>query len=377
MRIAHLGLTDYRNYPGLEIDFDPGVNILLGSNGQGKTNAVEAIAYLATFSSHRVANDTALVRAGCDSAVIRSTVTHGDRTLGLDVQINPGRSNRLQVNRTPVKRTRDALGIVRAVMFAPEDLSLVKGDPAARRRFLDQLLVQSSPKFAGVIADYEKVLRQRNSLLRSAAKSTSGLERDTLHSTLAVWDERLVDFGSQIMAGRLEVLNTIREPAAAAYAEVAQTRNRLELRYVSSRLEGEPLTSQDFAEAMGECLERLRKEEFARAVTLVGPHRDELEIGLNELPARGYASHGESWSVALALRLASFETLQTDQAGEPVLILDDVFAELDSVRRERLAQIVGRGHGQVLITAAVSDDVPDRLSGVRFLVDEATISEVG
>ncbi len=377
MRIAHLGLTDYRNYPSLELDFDPGVNILLGSNGQGKTNAVEAIAYLATFSSHRVANDTALVRAGCDSAVIRSTVTHGERTLGLDVQINPGRSNRLQVNRTPVKRTRDALGIVRAVMFAPEDLSLVKGDPAARRRFLDQLLVQSSPKFAGVIADYEKVLRQRNSLLRSAAKSTSGLERDTLHSTLAVWDERLVEFGSQIMAGRVDVLNTIREPAAAAYAEVAQTRNRLELRYVSSRLEGQPLTSQDFAQAMGDCLDRLRKEEFARAVTLVGPHRDELDIGLNELPARGYASHGESWSVALALRLASFETLQTDQAGEPVLILDDVFAELDSVRRERLAQIVGRGHGQVLITAAVSDDVPDRLTGVRFLVDEATISEVG
>ncbi|MCU0297866.1 MAG: DNA replication/repair protein RecF [Candidatus Nanopelagicales bacterium] len=376
MRIAHLGLTDFRNYPSLEVDFSPGVNILLGSNGQGKTNAVEAVAYLATFGSHRVANDTALVRAGCDSAVIRSTVTHGDRTIGLDVQINPGRSNRLQVNRSPVRRTRDALGIVRAVMFAPEDLSLVKGEPGARRRFLDQLLVQSSPKFAGVIADYDKVLRQRNSLLRSAAKSSSGLERDTLHSTLAVWDERLVTFGSQIMAGRVGVLADIREPAAAAYAEVAQTRNRLELRYVPSRLSNGPQTEQDFAQELTRCLGEIRKEEFARAVTLVGPHRDELEIGLNDLPARGYASHGESWSVALALRLASFEMLQTDQSGEPILILDDVFAELDSVRRERLAQIASRSPGQVLITAAVSDDVPEQLSGVRFLVDNATIGEL-
>jgi DNA replication and repair protein RecF len=376
VRIAHLGLTDFRNYPSLEVDFSPGVNILLGSNGQGKTNAVEAVAYLATFGSHRVANDTALVRAGCDSAVIRSTVTHGDRTIGLDVQINPGRSNRLQVNRSPVRRTRDALGIVRAVMFAPEDLSLVKGEPGARRRFLDQLLVQSSPKFAGVIADYDKVLRQRNSLLRSAAKSSSGLERDTLHSTLAVWDERLVTFGSQIMAGRVGVLADIREPAAAAYAEVAQTRNRLELRYVPSRLSNGPQTEQDFAQELTRCLGEIRKEEFARAVTLVGPHRDELEIGLNDLPARGYASHGESWSVALALRLASFETLQTDQSGEPILILDDVFAELDSVRRERLAQIASRSPGQVLITAAVSDDVPEQLSGVRFLVDNATIGEL-
>jgi DNA replication and repair protein RecF len=334
------------------------------------------VAYLATFGSHRVANDTALVRAGCDSAVIRSTVTHGDRTIGLDVQINPGRSNRLQVNRSPVRRTRDALGIVRAVMFAPEDLSLVKGEPGARRRFLDQLLVQSSPKFAGVIADYDKVLRQRNSLLRSAAKSSSGLERDTLHSTLAVWDERLVTFGSQIMAGRVGVLADIREPAAAAYAEVAQTRNRLELRYVPSRLSNGPQTEQDFAQELTRCLGEIRKEEFARAVTLVGPHRDELEIGLNDLPARGYASHGESWSVALALRLASFEMLQTDQSGEPILILDDVFAELDSVRRERLAQIASRSPGQVLITAAVSDDVPEQLSGVRFLVDNATIGEL-
>jgi DNA replication and repair protein RecF len=376
VRIAHLGLTDFRNYPSLEVDLSPGVNILLGSNGQGKTNAVEAVAYLATFGSHRVANDTALVRAGCDSAVIRSTVTHGDRTIGLDVQINPGRSNRLQVNRSPVRRTRDALGIVRAVMFAPEDLSLVKGEPGARRRFLDQLLVQSSPKFAGVIADYDKVLRQRNSLLRSAAKSSSGLERDTLHSTLAVWDERLVTFGSQIMAGRVGVLADIREPAAAAYAEVAQTRNRLELRYVPSRLSNGPQTEQDFAQELTRCLGEIRKEEFARAVTLVGPHRDELEIGLNDLPARGYASHGESWSVALALRLASFEMLQTDQSGEPILILDDVFAELDSVRRERLAQIASRSPGQVLITAAVSDDVPEQLSGVRFLVDNATIGEL-
>ena len=317
MRVTHLELTDFRNYEYLEVDFPPGINVLVGANGQGKTNIVEAVAYLATFSSHRVANDTALVRAGADRAVIRSTVVQDDRSIGLDVQINPGRANRMQVNGTPVKRTRDAMGIVRAVMFAPEDLSLVKGDPAARRRYLDGLLVQLTPRYAAVLADYEKTLKQRNSLLRSAARSTSRTERESLHSTLDVWNERLVEFGSDLIAGRVALVARIVAPAAAAYADVAQARNDVDLTYVPARLPGGLSTREEFADAMREVLAQVRAEEMARGVTVVGPHRDELDVTLNALPARGYASHGESWSFALALRLASYEVCATTSPGTP------------------------------------------------------------
>jgi DNA replication and repair protein RecF len=373
VRVSRLGLTDFRNYEHLEVEFSPGINVLVGPNGQGKTNVVEAVAYLATFSSHRVATDTALVRAGAERAVIRSLIEHDQRSIGLDVQINPGRANRLQVNRSPVKRVKDALGIVRAVMFAPEDLSLVKGDPASRRRFLDQVLVQLSPRYAGVIGDYEKTLKQRNSLLRSAAKASTPAERDSLRSTLDVWDARLVEFGADIMAGRVDVLSRISEPVAQAYARVAAVRNDVVLTYAPSRLE--PATNrEEFGVALRDALQQVRAEEFARAVTVVGPHRDEVEVSLNGLPARGYASHGESWSLALALRLAGYEVLRDVGAGEPVLILDDVFAELDQQRRSRLAQFAAQAPGQVLITAAVSGDVPDEVRGVRFSVDSATVT---
>ncbi len=372
MRVAHLGLTDFRNYADLEVDFDPAVTVLLGPNGQGKTNVVEAVAYLATFSSHRVATDAALVRAGAQRAVVRSQVVQGDRTLGLDVQINPGRANRLQVNRTPVRRTRDALGIVRAVMFAPEDLGLVKGEPAGRRRFLDELLVQQSPRYASVIADYDKALRQRNSLLRTAAKAGPE-QRRSLHGTLQVWDDRLVTFGADLAAGRAGIVQRLREPVATAYAEMAPARNAVGMAYVPARLEGRPVTVAEFGEALREALSGVRAEEMARGVTVVGAHRDELELVLNELPARGYASHGESWSLALALRLASDEVLRDEVAGDPVLLLDDVFAELDQQRRERLAARVAGTGGQVLITAAVSADVPQAVTGVRFCVDNGTI----
>ncbi|MEZ5184600.1 MAG: DNA replication/repair protein RecF [Candidatus Nanopelagicales bacterium] len=373
MRVTHLGLTDFRNYEQLDLELDAATNVLVGPNGQGKTNVVEAVAYLATFGSHRVATDTALVRAGCDRAVIRSTVVQGERSIGLDVQINPGRANRLQVNRTPVKRTRDAIGIVRAVMFAPEDLSLVKGDPAARRRFLDQLLVQLTPRYAGVIGDYDKTLKQRNSLLRSAAKATSAAERDSLRSTLDVWNDRLVEFGSDLMAGRVALLTSLAPPAAEAYAQVAAQRNEIELEYVPARLPAGITTREQFAGGLREALEAVRAEEFARAVTVLGPHRDEIDLTLNGLPARGYASHGESWSLALTLRLASYDILRDQTAGDPILILDDVFAELDVQRRSRLAEVAAATQGQVLITAAVSGDVPDQVRGVRFSIDQGSI----
>lgn len=371
MRVDHLGLTDFRNYTDLEVDLADGVNVLLGPNGQGKTNLVEAVAYLATFGSHRVASDSALVRAGAERAVIRSRVTQGERTIGLDVQLNPGRANRIQVNRTPVKRTRDALGIVRAVMFAPEDLALVKGEPAGRRRFLDEILIQLAPRYAAVIADYERALRQRNSLLRTAARSSRS-ERESLHSTLAVWDDRLVTFGADLATGRAALVARLQEPVAAAYATVAPARNAVSIKYVPARL-GE---TQEFATALREALAAVRDEEMARGVTVVGPHRDEVDLTLNELPARGYASHGESWSLALALRLGSFDLLQDEAAGDPILILDDVFAELDQQRRERLAEVAGHRGGQVLVTAAVSADVPSALSGVRFSVDSGEIRSV-
>ena len=374
MRVDHLGLTDYRNYTELEVDLEPGVNVLIGPNGQGKTNLVEAIAYLATFGSHRVASDAALVRAGADRGVIRSLVTQGERTIGLDVQINPGRANRIQVNRSPVKRTRDALGIVRAVMFAPEDLALVKGEPAGRRRFLDEILIQLAPRYAAVLSDYERALRQRNSLLRTAAKSGPA-QRESLHSTLQVWDDRLVGFGAELAAGRAALVDQLLEPVAQAYATVAPARNAVEMAYVPARLSGAPTSVSDFEAALRESLQEVRTEEMARGVTVVGPHRDELELRLNELPARGYASHGESWSLALALRLGSFELLKDQSAGDPVLILDDVFAELDQQRRERLAEVAGASGGQLLVTAAVSADVPAGLSGVRFSVDSGAIRQ--
>lgn len=372
MRVEHLGLTDFRNYQHAEVDLDPGVNLLIGANGQGKTNLVEAVAYLATFGSHRVATDAALVRAGAQNAVIRSRITQDERTIGLDVQINPGRANRIQVNRSPLRRTRDALGILRAVMFAPEDLSLVKGEPAGRRRFLDELLIQLAPRYAAVLADYDKTLRQRNSLLRTAAKSGPE-QRQSLHDTLQVWDDRLVTFGAELAAGRTALAHQLRQPVAAAYATVAPTRNDVALRYVPARLQGEPVSVSDHTEALRTALAEVRSEEMARGITVVGPHRDDLDLGLNDLPARGYASHGESWSLALALRLGSYGVLRDEHAGEPVLILDDVFAELDQQRRERLAEVTGTGAGQVLVTAAVSADVPSTLRGVKFSVDSGAI----
>ncbi|MFN8183820.1 MAG: DNA replication/repair protein RecF [Candidatus Nanopelagicales bacterium] len=373
MRIERLELTDFRNYEHLEVGFEPGNNVLVGPNGQGKTNIVEAVAYLATFSSHRVATDAALVRAGCDRAVIRSLVVQGERTIGLDVQINPGRANRLQVNRAPVRRARDAMGIVKAVMFAPEDLGLVKGDPAARRRFLDQLLVQVSPRYAAVIADYDKTIKQRNSLLRSASKAGTALERETLQSTLDVWNDRLVTFGADLVAGRVALLERLTGPTTHAYEQVAQARNDVAMSYTAARIPAVGTDSAEVGTALRAALGEVRSEELARGVTVLGPHRDDVELRLNDLPARGYASHGESWSLALALRLASYDVLRDDGSVEPILILDDVFAELDQQRRDRLAQVVADARGQVLITAAVSGDVPESLTGVRFSVDTGSV----
>ncbi|HLT85632.1 MAG TPA: DNA replication/repair protein RecF [Phototrophicaceae bacterium] len=379
MYVSNLSLHDFRSYTELVLSLDPGVTAFVGNNGQGKTNIVEAVAYLGTFSSHRVASDAALVRHGTGGAVVRAKAVRAGRETLVELEIVAGKANRARLNRAPVSRTRDVLGIVRSVVFAPEDLELVKGDPQARRRFLDDLLVLLTPRLAGVRSEYDKILRQRGALLKSAgaARRRGGAAPDL--STLDVWDGHLAAAGAQIIAARVELLQRLRPLTAHAYEQVSAGQGEARLGYRSALLavdgEGEadveeeaaltdvPALTERLVAAMG----ALRGKEIERGVSLVGPHRDDLVLTLGGLPAKGYASHGESWSYALALRLASFEVLKEDDDGGPVLILDDVFAELDVRRRERLAAMVS-GAEQVLITAAVADDVPAELAGARFTV---------
>jgi DNA replication and repair protein RecF len=373
MYVAHLSLHDFRSYRTAEVAIGAGVTAFVGRNGQGKTNLVEAIDYLSSLSSHRVSSDAPLVRQGADQAIVRATVVRDDRPAVLEIAINPGKSNRARINKSPLPKARELLGLVRTVVFSPEDLALVKGDPAERRRFVDDLLVQISPRFAGTRADYERVLRQRNSLLKTARTSRrSGSGRDdTTMSTLAVWDTRLSELGADIMRRRSQVIDDLTPLVGKAYEAVARgaTRDDAVLTYRPSFETAGPedLEAQIIAE-----LERRRREEFDRGVTLVGPHRDDLVLGLGDLPVKGYASHGESWSFALALRLASYDLLRAD-GDDPVLILDDVFAELDTDRRAQLADLVADAE-QVLITAAVLQDIPDRLRGQRFTVADGEVT---
>lgn len=352
--------------------------------------------YLSRLASHRVASDTPLVRSGCDQAVIRAAVVREGRRATLEVEINPGRANRARVNKSPLPRTRELAGLVRTVLFAPDDLALVKGDPSERRRFLDDLLVLRTPRLAGVRADYDRVLKQRNSLL----KSMRGTRRDRdgqAGSTLEVWDSHLVELGSEVLHERLRLVQALRPYLIAAYLAVARgaAREEADLNYRSAVLPepevpaepvwlveapetAPPLRRALLAQALSEQLARRQREELERGITLVGPHRDDvvftLGLGEHRLPVKGYASHGESWSFALALKLASYELLRAD-GDDPILILDDVFAELDAERRDQLAALVA-GAEQVLVTAAVAADVPEALAGVRFQVADGKVSRV-
>jgi len=385
MHLRHLSLHDFRSYTEVELPLDPGVTSFVGPNGQGKTNLVEAVGYLATLGSHRVAHDAPLVRLGAERAVVRGQVVRADRSLLVEVEITPGRANRARINRSPVPRPREVLGVLRSVLFAPEDLAIVKGDPAERRRYLDDLLVLRSPRFAAVRSDYERVLKQRGALLKSAGGRRGGSAPADL-TTLEVWDAHLATAGAELLAGRLELVDALRPLVDKAYASVAEVPSTgtsrpapsgtATITYKSSLsdrtgdAEGMPLVADRelLSAAMLEQMVALRRQELDRGVCLVGPHRDDLVLALGPMPARGYASHGESWSFALALRLAAYDLLRGDSgeaAGdEPVLVLDDVFAELDDHRRNRLAGMVA-GAEQVLVTAAVPGDVPAALSGAR------------
>ncbi|MFE2548709.1 DNA replication/repair protein RecF [Streptomyces sp. NPDC059355] len=382
MHVSHLSLADFRSYARAEVPLDPGVTAFVGPNGQGKTNLVEAIGYLATLGSHRVSSDAPLVRMGADRAVVRAAVIHGERQQLVELELNPGRANRARINRSSQVRPRDVLGIVRTVLFAPEDLALVKGDPGERRRFLDELVTARSPRMAGVRSDYERVLKQRNTLLKSAAMARRHGGRSMDLSTLDVWDQHLARTGAELLAHRLDLIATLLPLADKAYEQLAPGGGPLGLAYKSSAAgeagrsvdDGGVRTREALYEVLLSALAEVRKQEIERGVTLVGPHRDDVLLRLGDLPAKGYASHGESWSYALALRLASYELLRSEGA-EPVLILDDVFAELDARRRERLAELVAAGE-QVLVTAAVDDDVPGVLAGTRFAVSGGEVTRL-
>ena len=378
MHVAHLSLADFRSYARVEVPLDPGVTAFVGPNGQGKTNLVEAVGYLATLGSHRVASDAPLVRMGADRAILRAQVVQrsqgAERQQLVELEINPGRANRARINRSSQVRPRDVLGIVRSVLFAPEDLALVKGDPGERRRFLDELITARAPRLAGVRSDYERVLKQRNTLLKTAALARRHGGKGADLSTLDVWDQHLARAGAELLAQRLDLVAALQPLADKAYEQLAPGGGPVALEYRGSVGDDRLAAAAGREDLYGRLLEALgeaRRQEIERGVTLVGPHRDDLVLKLGEMPAKGYASHGESWSYALALRLASYELLCAD-GGEPVLVLDDVFAELDARRRERLAELVAPGE-QVLVTAAVDDDVPDVLVGTRFAVENGTV----
>ncbi len=381
MFVDHLQLADFRSYAAVDVALGPGVAIFVGANGQGKTNLVEAVAYLSTLGSHRVAADQPLVRAGAERAIVRARVTAGlddPRQLQLEVEITPGQVNRARLNRSPLKRPRELLGILRTVLFAPEDLAVVKGDPSERRRFLDELIVARWPRLAGTRADYDRVLRQRNALLKSlAGRLRGGGAGADVGSTLDVWDSHLAAAGGELMAARLSTLADLAPHVAKAYADIAPTNNDATVEYkasidLSALRQAQGADKDDLTELLIATMLERRPDEVQRGVSLVGPHRDDLVFSLGMLPAKGYASHGESWSFALALKLGSFALLRADGV-EPVLILDDVFAELDTTRRERLAAGVS-GAEQVLVTAAVGADVPEQLQGRRFTVADGEVT---
>ena len=386
MYVRHLSVADFRSWVGAEVPFEPGPNVLIGPNGQGKTNLVEAVGYAATLASHRVATDVPLVRRGAQRAVVRVAVVQDGRELLIELEINPGRANRARLNRAPLPRPREVLGVLRTVLFAPEDLAIVRGDPAERRRFLDDLLVTRSPRYAGVRTDYERVLKQRNALLKTAGlarRSGPGGAGTGELSTLDVWDRHLASYGAELLAGRLELVAALAPYLAEAYAEVAGTAlaagqatasYRPALGEALAEQLREPPDRELLAAALLAELARLRNQEVERGVTLVGPHRDELELMIAGLPVKGYASHGESWSLALAGKLAAYELLRAD-GGEPVLVLDDVFAELDTTRRARLAKVAGKAE-QVLVTAAVAQDVPEELHSARYDILDGEVRRV-
>lgn len=361
VHVRHLALTDFRSWSRVELELAPGRTVFVGPNGFGKTNLIEALWYSATLGSHRVASDAPLIRAGADRAVVSTIVVNEGRELAVDLDITSGRANKARLNRSPVRSAREILGVLRAVLFAPEDLALVRGDPGERRRYLDELATTRRPRIAGIRADYDKVVRQRTALLKTASGARYRGDRGALE-TLDVWDGHLASHGAQLIAARVELVNELAPEVEKAYQLLAPASRAASIRYRSGVdvVEAQAAAGNSdpdvFEAALLDSLSRRRDAELERGVCLVGPHRDDLELKLGDQPAKGFASHGESWSMALALRLAAYELLRAE-GSDPVLLLDDVFAELDSARRQALAQVAASAE-QVLVTAAVYEDIP-------------------
>ena len=380
MFVTELSLTDFRNFSTASLELSAGVNVFVGSNGQGKTNLVEAVEYLSTMASHRVASSAPLIRAGCDSAILRAKVqaAHDDpRIISVEMEVAHGRANVARLNRAPVPRARDVVGALRTVVFSPVDLAIVRGDPADRRGWLDSLVVTRWPRMAGTRQDLDRVLKQRNALLKSMAGRSMRPSGEDADTTLAAWNEQLAAVGAELLHARLDTLADVLPHLQLAYETIAPVNNQVQATYKTGLDLDGVADSENVRKALEKRLlssmESRRSEELNRGVTLVGPQRDDIELFVGELPAKGYASHGECWSLALALRLGGF-ALVRDDGTEPVLVLDDVFAELDTFRRERLAGAITDAE-QVLITAAVGSDVPDFSSERRFRVDAGTVWE--
>lgn len=386
MYVRRLTLHDFRSWDDVTVDLEPGVSVFVGRNGFGKTNLVEALNYLATLGSHRVATDQPLIRVGAESASVSATVHNAGRELTAEIDLLAGRANKARINTAPCRRPRELLGILQSVLFAPEDLALVRGEPGGRRRFLDDLAILRTPRIAAEKADYERVLKQRNALLKTAyaAARRGGGDAESMLSTLDVWDAQLARFGAEVLAARLEVVAALAPHLTVAYASLAPHSRVATVAYTSGLLEGfdgDPAAASvaELEQAMLDGLAAARQREIERGVCLVGPHRDDLDLRLGNEPAKGFASHGESWSYALALRLASLELLRAG-GSEPVLLLDDVFAELDAKRRTALAEVAA-GTEQVIVTAAVPEDLPPELRAATFQVTvegpaEARVSRI-
>ncbi len=361
MRINQLSLTNFRSYEQLDLSFSPGVTTFLGDNGSGKTNIAEAIIYLSFLSSHRVSHNQPLIRLGNDQAIIRAEIEKDNRLLQVDLEINAQKANRARLNQNTTRSQREILGACQVIYFSPEDLDLVRGDPSTRRDFLDKLLITRSPRLAGVIADYERVVKQRNALLKTRSSQNA----------LIPWNEQLVSLGSQLTAERISLTETLNPWVKESYTNLNEVKP-VEIFYKSST-EGLSSDSLNNVEIYNLKIEELQYQEVERGLTLFGPHRDDLQLQLGAFPTKGYASHGESWSMAISLRLGAFNLLRKEGA-EPILILDDVFAELDTSRRIQLmnATLVAE---QTIITSAVASDLPSGLGGERKYVKPGFVTE--
>ena len=362
MLITNLNLNNYRSYTTLDLSLDPGVSIFVGKNGEGKTNIAEAVLYLTFLSSHRASGNTPLIKLGNQSAYIRAKVKYPEREILVELEINADKANRAKVNQNQVRSQKEIFGIVQTIYFSPEDLDIVRGDPSERRRFIDQLLTLRSPRIAGVISDYERAVKQRNSLLKTRASMDA----------LNPWDKQVAELGGELITLRMLALDELKPIFNQVYKDISDTKPA-EIVYKSS-IENPSLNQSENSEKIMERLVNNRGAELDRGLTLTGPHRDDLLLILGDHLVKGYASHGESWSIALSLKLATYNLLKSDGLS-PILILDDVFSELDEERRERLAQIA-KGADQTIITVAVENDLPKSITGTKYLVRAGVVSKL-